>query len=76
MYQLKPIEKFISVNSLNSALDNLHYPGFVFAGEMHNFWEAVFVETTSLITPTILAEAEGEFITRSGIDGIGAIPCS
>lgn len=49
MYQLKPIQKFISVNSLNSALDNLHYPGFVFAGEMHNFWEAVFVETGKAI---------------------------
>lgn len=45
MYKLKPIEKFISVDSLNCALNCKHDPGFVFAGEMHNFWEAVFVES-------------------------------
>ena len=45
MYKLKPVEKFITVESLNSAIDHTHKPGFVFAGEMHNFWEAVFVES-------------------------------
>ena len=45
MYKLKPIEKFITVESLNSALNHKHHPGFVFAGEMHDFWEAVFVES-------------------------------
>ena len=45
MYKLKPIEKFITVEALNGALNNVHEPGFIFAGEMHNFWEAVFVES-------------------------------
>ncbi len=42
---LKPIEKIITVNSFNDAIDAVREPGFVFSGEMHDFWEVVFVES-------------------------------
>lgn len=62
MYMLKPIEKFISVDSLNNAIDNVHNPGYVFGGEMHDFWEAVFVETGKAIA----SDDEQIFNLRSG----------
>lgn len=41
---VKPFEKIITVNSFVDAIDAIREPGFVFAGEMHDFWEVVFVE--------------------------------
>ncbi len=42
---LKPFEKIITVDAFNDAIDAVREPGFVFAGEMHDFWEVVFVES-------------------------------
>lgn len=49
MYKLKKVNKFIKVEAFNDAINNIHSPGFAFGGEMHNFWEAVFVETGKAI---------------------------
>lgn len=42
---VKPFQKFITVDSFVEAIDAVREPGFVFAGELHNFWEVVFVES-------------------------------
>ncbi len=42
---LKPIEKIITVDAFNDAIDAVREPEFVFSGEMHDFWEIVFVES-------------------------------
>lgn len=43
MYPLKPITRPFTVDAFYNAFDVVRPRGFYFAGEMHDFWEAVFV---------------------------------
>lgn len=48
-YPFHYIEKKISLNAVATAWDVIRPKNFVFAGEMHNFWEAVCVKSGSAI---------------------------
>lgn len=45
MYVIHPIEKYINITDFISAIDVIRPKGFYFAGEMHNFWEIVFIKS-------------------------------
>lgn len=45
MYEMINVENSITVESLVSAVDAVRPKGFYFSGEMHDFWEAVFVRS-------------------------------
>lgn len=43
MYELKPFSAVLCVDAVVTSFDVVHPAGFYFAGEMHDFWEAVCV---------------------------------
>lgn len=49
MYTMHPINKPIEIESFVAAYDFIHPENFYFAGEMHNFWEVVFVKSGKAI---------------------------
>lgn len=42
-YKITPIERLIKINSVITAFNAERQKGFYFSGEMHNFWELVYV---------------------------------
>ena len=42
-YEFTPVQRLITVEAVVTAFDTVHPKGFYFAGEMHDFWEAVLV---------------------------------
>lgn len=49
MYVLNDVERCILIESFIGGFDTVHSEGFVFNGEMHDFWEAVFVSDGTAI---------------------------
>ena len=45
MYSKKKINRLICVEEMITGIEAKREGGFYFAGESHNFWEAVFVES-------------------------------
>ena len=43
LYQLKPVNRCVYINSVMTGIDGDRDKDFYFAGESHDFWEAVFV---------------------------------
>ncbi len=45
MYTFKPIKRDIRIESFMSCLDDIRPKGFDFSGEMHDFWEVVYLKS-------------------------------
>lgn len=49
MYQMIPIDRTVTVNTLVLAVDAVRPRGFYFSGEVHDFWEMVFVRSGNAV---------------------------
>lgn len=65
MYQLKPVERPFVVDALYNAIDVVRPQGFYYSGEMHDFWEAVFVvngQATATADEKVIALRTGQLL--------------
>lgn len=65
MYQLKPVERPFTVDALYNAIDVVRPQGFYYSGEMHDFWEAVFVvngQATATADEKVIALRAGQLL--------------
>ena len=65
MYQLKPVERPFEVDALYNAIDVVRPQGFYYSGEMHDFWEAVFVvngQATATADEKVIALRTGQLL--------------
>ena len=57
-YKITPIERLISVKSVITAFNAERQKGYYFSGEMHNFWELVYV-----VSGRVMATADEKVLT-------------
>ena len=57
-YKITPIERLINVKSVITAFNAERQKGYYFSGEMHNFWELVFV-----VSGRVMATADEKVLT-------------
>lgn len=65
VYQLKPVERPFTVDALYNAIDVVRPQGFYYSGEMHDFWEAVFVvngQATATADEKVIALRAGQLL--------------
>lgn len=65
VYQLKPVERPFTVDALYNAIDVVRPQGFYYSGEMHDFWEAVFVvngQATATADEKVIALHAGQLL--------------
>lgn len=64
-YLLKPVVRPFMVDALYNAIDVVRPQGFYYSGEMHDFWEAVFVvngEATATADEKVIALRAGQLL--------------
>ena len=57
-YKITPIERLINVKSVITAFNAERQKGYYFSGEMHNFWELVYV-----VSGRVMATADEKVLT-------------
>lgn len=65
VYQLKPVERPFTVDALYNAIDVVRPQRFYYSGEMHDFWEAVFVvngQATATADEKVIALRAGQLL--------------
>ena len=71
VYQLKPVERPFTVDALYNAIDVVRPQGFYYSGEMHDFWEAVFVvngQATATADEKVIALRGGHFFFQKPME--------
>ena len=64
-YKFTPLLRLIKINSVITAFNAERQKGFYFSGEMHNFWELVYVVSGRVMATSeekVFSLSEGQLI--------------
>jgi len=71
MYELQPLKRAFTVDALVTAFDTVRPQGFYFEGEMHDFWEMVYVASGRAVATAderIYELSEGQLLLHKPLE--------